>query len=41
MEDPVHVLNDLVLTDGTLELNAGSVLDVDRDVLIGNGAGIS
>ncbi len=37
----VHVLNDLVLTDGTLKLDGGSVLDVDRDVLIANGAGLN
>ena len=41
MDHTVHVLNDLVLTDGVLEMNSGSTLDVDRDVLIAGGAGLN
>ena len=37
----IHVLNDLVITNGTLELNSGSLLDVDRDIAIANGAGLN
>ena len=37
----INVLSDLVLTDGTMELNTGALLDVNRDVLIANGAGLN
>ncbi len=37
----VQVLNDLVLTDGTLRLRNGSALLVARDLLIANGAGLN
>jgi hypothetical protein len=41
MDGTVNVLNDLVLTDGSLEMNAGSTLAVSRDVLIADGAGLN
>lgn len=37
----IRVLNDLVISDGTMELNTGAVLDVDRDILIANSAGLN
>lgn len=36
-----HVSNDLAITDGTLEMNAGAVLDVERDLSIASGAGLN
>lgn len=36
-----HVGRDLTLTDGTLEMNNGSVLDIDRQVVIALGAGLN
>ena len=41
IDHAVHVLNDLVLTDGSMELNSGGTLDVDRDISIANGAGLN
>ncbi len=37
----VNVRNDLEITDGTLELNTNSTLDVDRNVHIADGAGLN
>ena len=41
MGSTVRILNDLVITNGTLEMNSGSLLDVGRDVFIANGAGLN